>query len=86
MELFLIALSGLKADSVVLSTIGKISRTLILLHIKGQTASLEDIAYQRIEQSWPGNSIQVGSGTRVSETTTDFSEGTILLTRHSRID
>jgi flagellar hook protein FlgE len=45
---------------------------------KGQTTSFEDLFYQQIGESGSGDAIQVGAGTKVSGTSTDFTEGTIL--------
>src|SRR5580698_6730305 len=75
---FSIALSGLEADSVALNTIGNNLANLNTTAFKGQTTSFEDLFYQQIGESGSGNAIQVGAGTRVSGTTTDFGEGTIL--------
>ena len=75
---FSIALSGLDADSVSLNTIGNNLANLNTTAFKGQTASFEDLFYQQIGQSGSGDAIQVGAGTKVSGTRTDFTEGTIL--------
>jgi flagellar hook protein FlgE len=75
---FSIALSGLEADSVSLNTIGNNLANLNTTAYKGQTTSFEDLFYQQIGQSGSGDSIQVGAGTKVSGTSTDFSEGTLL--------
>ena len=75
---FSIALSGLDADSVSLNTIGNNLANLNTTAYKGQTASFEDLFYQQIGQSGSGDAIQVGAGTKVSGTSTDFTEGTIL--------
>ncbi len=75
---FSIALSGLDADSVALNTIGNNLANLNTTAYKGQTTSFEDLFYQQIGQSGSGDAIQVGAGTKVSGTSTDFSEGTIL--------
>jgi flagellar hook protein FlgE len=75
---FSIALSGLEADSVSLNTIGNNLANLNTTGYKGQTTSFEDLFYQQIGQSGSGDAIQVGAGTKVSGTSTDFSEGTIL--------
>lgn len=75
---FSIALSGLQADSVALNTIGNNLANLNTTAYKGQTTSFEDLFYQQIGQSGSGDAIQVGAGTRVSGTSTDFTEGTIL--------
>src|SRR5271155_4730343 len=75
---FSIALSGLEADSVSLNTIGNNLANLNTTAYKGQTTSFEDLFYQQIGQSGSGDAIQVGAGTKVSGTSTDFTEGTIL--------
>jgi flagellar hook protein FlgE len=75
---FSIALSGLQANSVALNTIGNNLANLNTTAFKGQTTSFEDLFYQQIGQSGSGDAIQLGSGTRVSGTSTDFTEGTIL--------
>ena len=75
---FSIALSGLEADTVALNTIGNNLANLNTTAYKGQTTSFEDLFYQQIGQSGSGDAIQVGAGTKVSGTSSDFSEGTIL--------
>jgi flagellar hook protein FlgE len=75
---FSIALSGLEADTVALNTIGNNLANLNTTAYKGQTTSFEDLFYQQIGQSGSGDPIQIGAGTKVSGTSTDFSEGTIL--------
>jgi flagellar hook protein FlgE len=75
---FSIALSGLDADTVALNTIGNNLANLNTTAYKGQTTAFEDLFYQQIGQSGSGDAIQVGAGTRVSGTSTDFTGGTIL--------
>ncbi len=75
---FSIALSGLEADSVALNTIGNNLANLNTTAYKGQTTSFEDLFYQQIGESGSGDAIQVGAGTKVSGTSTDFTQGTIL--------
>jgi flagellar hook protein FlgE len=75
---FSIALSGLQADSTALNTIGNNLANLNTTAYKGQTTAFEDLFYQQIGQSGSGDAIQVGAGTKVSGTSTDFSEGTLL--------
>ncbi len=75
---FSIALSGLEADTVELNTIGNNLANLNTTAYKGQTTSFEDLFYQQIGQSGSGDPIQIGAGTKVSGTSSDFSEGTIL--------
>ena len=75
---FSIALSGLQANSVALDTIGNNLANLNTTAYKGSTTSFEDLFSQQIGQSGSGDAIQVGAGTKVSGTSTDFTEGTIL--------
>ena len=75
---FSIALSGLQANSVALDTIGNNLANLNTTAYKGQTTSFENLFSQEIGVSGSGDAIQVGAGTKVSGTSTDFTEGTIL--------
>jgi flagellar hook protein FlgE len=75
---FSIALSGLQADSTALNTIGNNLANLNTTAYKGQTTSFEDLFHQQIGESGSGDPIQVGSGTKVGGTSTNFSEGTLL--------
>jgi flagellar hook protein FlgE len=75
---FSIALSGLQADSTALNTIGNNLANLNTTAYKGQTTAFEDLFHQQLGQSGSGDPIQVGSGTKVGGTSTDFSEGTLL--------
>jgi flagellar hook protein FlgE len=75
---FSIALSGLEADTTALNTIGNNLANLNTTAYKGQTTSFEDLFHQQLGESGAGDPIQVGSGTKVGSTSTDFSEGTLL--------
>src|ERR1700733_8266281 len=75
---FSIALSGLQADSTSLNTIGNNLANLNTTAYKGQTTAFEDLFYQQIGEAGSGDPIHVGAGTKVSGTSSDFSEGTIL--------
>jgi flagellar hook protein FlgE len=75
---FSIALSGLEADTTALNTIGNNLANLNTTAYKGQTTSFEDLFHQQLGESGAGDPIQVGSGTKVGATSTDFSEGTLL--------
>src|ERR1700744_1336281 len=83
MGAFSIALSGLQADSVALNTIGNNLANLNTTAFKGQTTSFENLFYQQIGESGSGDAIQVGAGTKVSGTTTDFTAGSLLPTTNS---
>jgi flagellar hook protein FlgE len=75
---FSIALSGLQANSVALNTIGNNLANLDTTAYKGQMTSFEDLFHQQLGESRAGDPIQVGTGVKVSGTTTDFTQGTIL--------
>jgi len=75
---FSIALSGLQADTVALNTIGNNLANLNTTAFKKQGTAFEDLFYQQIGSSGSSNPLQVGVGTRVSGTTVDFLQGTIL--------
>lgn len=77
---FSIALTGLQADSTALNTIGNNLANLNTTAYKGQTTSFEDLFYQQIGSSGSGNPLEVGVGTKVSGTTTDFTAGSIATT------
>src|ERR1700722_17425191 len=77
MASFSIALSGLSADSVLLNTIGNNLANLNTTAFKQQDTEFENLFYQQIGVNGSGDALQVGSGTQVASTTTDFSGGTI---------
>jgi flagellar hook protein FlgE len=83
MASFSIALSGLQADTVALNTIGNNLANLNTTAFKKQGTAFEDLFYQQLGVSGSGNPIQTGVGTRVSGTTTNFAQGTILPTGNS---
>jgi flagellar hook protein FlgE len=75
---FSVALSGLQAESVALNTIGNNLANLNTTAYKGRVTSFESLFYQQIGESGSGDPIQVGAGTKVSGTSTAFTQGTIL--------
>jgi flagellar hook protein FlgE len=75
---FSIALSGLEADSIALDTIGNNLANLNTTAYKEKTTSFEDLFYQQVGRSGLADAIEVGSGTKISGTGTDYSQGTIL--------
>lgn len=75
---FSIALSGLQADSIELNTIANNLANLDTTAYKGQTTSFEDLFYQQVGESGSRDPIQIGTGTKVSGTSTNFAEGSIL--------
>ena len=78
---FSIALTGLQADTTALNTIGNNLANLNTTAFKGQTTSFEDLFYQNIGTTGSGNTLQVGVGTRVSGTASDFSQGSLRTTK-----
>jgi len=80
---FSIALTGLQADTVALNTIGNNLANLNTTAFKGQTTTFQDLFYQNMGTSGAGNLLQVGVGTRVSGTATDFTQGSLTTTNAS---
>jgi flagellar hook protein FlgE len=77
MPSFSIALSGLSADSVALNTIGNNLANLNTTAFKEQSTEFENLFYQQIGINGSGDALQVGAGTKVASTTTDYSQGSI---------
>jgi len=77
---FSIALTGLKADSTALNTIGNNLANLNTTAFKDQTTTFSDLFYQQVGTSGSGDALQQGLGTKVSSTSSDFSEGTLTTT------
>ncbi|NYF80346.1 flagellar hook protein FlgE [Granulicella arctica] len=80
---FSIALTGLQADTVALNTIGNNLANLNTTAYKGQTTSFEDLFYQQIGTSGASDPEQVGVGTRVSGTETNYTQGSLSTTSNS---
>jgi flagellar hook protein FlgE len=74
---FSIALTGLQADTVALNTIGNNLANLNTTAFKSQTTSFEDLFYQNIGTSGSSDPLQVGVGTRVSATASDYTQGSL---------
>lgn len=83
MPSFSIALTGLEANSVALDTIGNNLSNLNTTAFKNQTTSFSDLFYQNIGNTGSGDALQVGLGTQVSGTSTDFSQGSLSTTTSS---
>lgn len=77
---FSIALTGLEADTTALNTIGNNLANLNTTAFKGQTTTFEDLFYQNIGTTGSGDMLQVGVGTRVSGTASDFAQGSSTTT------
>jgi flagellar hook protein FlgE len=80
---FSTALTGLQADTVSLNTIGNNLANLNTTAFKDQSTTFEDLFYQQIGTSGSNNPIQVGVGTKVSGTDTDFLQGSLSTTGDS---
>ena len=80
---FSIGLTGLQADTVALNTIGNNLANLNTTAFKTQSTTFSDLFYQHIGTAGSGDVLQVGVGTKVSGTTTDFAQGTLATTQSS---
>jgi flagellar hook protein FlgE len=80
MPSFSIALSGLQADSVALSTIGNNLANLNTTAFKEQTVNFSDMFYDSIGTSGANAPLQVGIGTRVSSIESNFTQGSLAST------
>jgi flagellar hook protein FlgE len=83
MPSFSIALTGLDANSVALNTIGNNLANLNTTAFKNQTTTFSSLFYQNIGNSGSGNALQVGLGTQVAGTDTNFSQGSLVTTSRS---
>jgi flagellar hook protein FlgE len=83
MPSFSIALTGLDANSVALDTIGNNLANLNTTAFKNQTTSFSDLFYQTIGETGSGNALQLGLGTQVAGTDTNFSQGSLSTTTTS---
>jgi flagellar hook protein FlgE len=83
MPSFSIALTGLDANSVALDTIGNNLANLNTTAFKSQTTTFSDLFYQNIGNTGSGNALQMGLGTKVAGTDTDFSQGSLSTTTNS---
>ncbi|HUY96011.1 MAG TPA: flagellar hook-basal body complex protein, partial [Terracidiphilus sp.] len=76
MASFSIPLTGLNADSTALNTIANNLANMNTTGFKAKTVNFADLFYQEIGAGGSGDPKQVGAGTQVASTTTDFSNGT----------
>jgi flagellar hook protein FlgE len=77
---FSIALTGLEADSTALNAIGNNLANLNTTAFKAQTTTFEDLFYENIGTTGAGSTLQVGVGTRISGTTSNFTQGSLTTT------
>jgi flagellar hook protein FlgE len=77
MSSFSIPLTGLKSSSEALNTIANNLSNMNTTAFKSQSVNFSDLFYQQIGTTGSGNPLQVGAGTQVASTETDFSQGGI---------
>ncbi len=80
MPSFSIALTGLQADSVALSTIGNNLANLNTTAFKKQTVNFADMFYQNLGSSGSNAPLQMGIGTRIASIESNFSQGNLSTT------
>jgi flagellar hook protein FlgE len=77
MSSFSIPLTGLTASSEALDTIANNLANMNTTAFKSQNVTFSDLFYQQVGTTGSGNPLQVGAGTQVASTETDFSQGGI---------
>ena len=77
MSSFSIPLTGLKSSSSELNTIANNLSNMNTTAFKSQDETFSDLFYQQIGTTGSGDPLQVGAGTQVAATETDFSQGGI---------
>ncbi|MGC2639090.1 MAG: flagellar hook protein FlgE [Acidobacteriaceae bacterium] len=77
MSSFSIPLTGLEASSTALNTIANNLSNMNTTAFKSQNVTFADLFYQEIGSNGAGDPLQVGAGTQIGSTETDFSQGSI---------
>lgn len=77
MSSFSIPLTGLKSSTTALNTIANNLANMNTTAFKSQNVSFSDLFYQQIGSSGSGDPLEVGAGSQVAATSTDFTEGSI---------
>lgn len=77
---FSIALTGLRAQSAALNTIGNNLANLNTTAFKTQTTQFADLFYQQMGSTGSGDALQRGLGVRVAGTQSDFGQGSLQTT------
>jgi len=77
MASFSIPLTGLNASSEALNTIANNLSNMNTTGFKSQDVTFSDLFYQQIGATGSGNLLQVGAGTQVASTETNFSTGSM---------
>lgn len=81
MSSFSIPLTGLKASSEALNTIANNLSNMNTIAFKSQSVTFSDLFYQQIGTTGSGNPLQIGAGTKVAATATNFAQGGISSTQ-----
>lgn len=76
MASFSIPLTGLNADSTALNTIANDLANMNTTAFKSQSVNFSDLFYQQVGSTGAGDPIQVGAGSEVGSTETNFTAGT----------
>ncbi|MBB6147227.1 flagellar hook protein FlgE [Silvibacterium bohemicum] len=77
MSSFSIPLTGLESSSTALNTIANNLSNMNTTAFKSQNVSFSDLFYQQIGTTGSGDLLEVGAGTQIASTSTDFSGGSI---------
>ncbi|HTX42440.1 MAG TPA: flagellar hook protein FlgE [Acidobacteriaceae bacterium] len=77
MSSFSIPLTGLEASSTALNTIANNLSNMNTTAFKSQNVTFSDLFYQQVGSTGSGDPLQVGAGTQIASTETDFSQGSI---------
>lgn len=77
MSSFSIPLTGLEASSTALNTIANNLSNMSTTAFKSQNVTFSDLFYQQVGSTGSGDPLQVGAGTQIASTETDFSQGSI---------
>ncbi|MGH9328285.1 MAG: flagellar hook protein FlgE [Terriglobia bacterium] len=77
MPSFSIPVSGIEANDEALSVISNNLANMNTVAYKGATPEFSDLLYQQIGSTGAGDPIEVGLGTQVDSTTTDFTQGSV---------
>jgi flagellar hook protein FlgE len=77
MSSFSIPLTGLESSTTALNTIANNLANMNTTAFKSQSVSFSDLFYQQIGSSGSGDPLEVGAGSQVAATSTDFTEGSV---------
>jgi flagellar hook protein FlgE len=77
MSSFSIPLTGLESSTTALNTIANNLANMNTTAFKSQDVSFSDLFYQQIGEAGSGNPLEVGAGSQVASTSTDFTEGSV---------